>query len=242
VSLRPIVRERFLDYTSPLEGVIRSMYQDAIGKITIAVGCLIDPIELALALPLRWPDGRIATRAEIAAEWTRVKETPGLAEKGWRAAAEVSPLRLSPEDVERLTWQRLDQMVPLLERRFPQMPSWPASAQLAVVSLSWACGTSFAYPKLEEHLLAGDFLAAAEECAIRGNPPRSAAQRSLLLAAADGGNPDELALPWEAPGPHPALPEVDRAELAALVFTTLEQSTADLLVSDRDAYYRDRAD
>ena len=66
----------------------------------------------------------------------------------------------------------------------PAFPMKRWAAALAVLSLAWAAGAHFAYPRLEAHLRAEDWAAAAEEADIRGNPERSAAQRQLLLAAA----------------------------------------------------------
>jgi hypothetical protein len=243
MSLRPVVRAAFLAYTHPLEGTIASMYRCVSNKVTIALGVVVEPVEVAQRLAFFWPDGRPATREEIAAAWQVVKTTPGLDADGWPAAAKLTPLRISPAEIERLTWERLDRdMLSELVKRFPAFPSWCASAQLAVVSLAWACGPDFAYPKLEAFLRAEDFVGASTECAINRppNPKRSAAQKALFLQAAAGGDPDALTLPWLAPPPEsPTFTALDREALLADLSASLADSAEAQRIRDRDAHYRD---
>ena len=196
-ALRPVVRAKFLAFTAPLEGVVRYFYLDVLGLVTVAYGCLVATEGAARCLPMVRRDGSPATSDEIAADWRRVKGRPDLARRGYRAAGLVAQLRLTPEGVERVTFDKLDATVEALARRFPAFADWPASAQLAVVSLAWACGPGFAFPRCEAALRAQDWAGAAAECAIRsvGNPgviPRNRANRALLLGAAAGGDPDEL--------------------------------------------------
>lgn len=190
VSLWPVVRTSFVRFSTPLEGCVSHLYLDVKGLVTCAIGVLVDPIELALALPWVRADGGRATRAEVAAEWHTIKGRPELARQGHRAAAALCQLHLTAEGVELVTLDKLDAMVRALARRFAEMGEWPAPAQLAVVSLAWACGAGFRFPRLEAALRAWDFATAADECAMNatGNPgllPRNRANRRLLLEAAD---------------------------------------------------------
>lgn len=196
-TLRPIVREKFLAFTAPLEGCVRYFYLDILGLVTVAYGCLVATEAEARALPMVRSSGTAATPEECAEDWHRVKGTPALAQRGFRAAATVARLRLTPDGVEAVTWAKLDKMLAHLERRFPDFAEWPASAQLAVVSLSWACGPAFAFPKCVAALQRQDWAGAAAECQMRtaGNPglvPRNRANRALLLGAAAGGDPEAL--------------------------------------------------
>lgn len=198
-AIWPSVAAAFVAFSTPLEGVEHAMYADIRGLVTTAIGCLADPIELALAMPWVRADGSPATRDEVAADWHAVKGRPELARLGARAAEPCTTVRLTDEGVARVVGQRLDATVAALARRFPELPEWPADAQLAVLSLAWACGAGFAYPKLEACLRRRDFAGAALECDIRGNPRRSAAQRQLLLeahqVADEGGDPSVLRWP-----------------------------------------------
>ena len=193
MPLRPAAAAAFLPYTAPLEGVVDHLYLDVKGLVTIGVGCLVDPVDLALALPMRWrKTGDHATREEIRAEWLAIKTNRELARLGAGAARKHCRLYLAPEDVDALTTARLERTVRALERRFPAFDAYPASAQLALVSLAWACGVAFAYPKLDAAVRRGDWTTAAAECGIKGNLPRSAAQKRLFEHAAASDDPDSM--------------------------------------------------
>ena len=45
------VKQGFRAFTLPLEGEIAWMYLDTLGLVTVGLGNLIDPVELALELP-----------------------------------------------------------------------------------------------------------------------------------------------------------------------------------------------
>ena len=51
------------------------------------------------------------------------------------------------------TW-KLGQMDAYLAKRFPEWEEWPADAQLATLSMAWACGPAFRFPRLEAALRA----------------------------------------------------------------------------------------
>lgn len=233
----PSVRAAFVPFSVRFEGSVSWMYLDVKGLVTIAVGVLVDPLDLALDTldghMVRKLDGAPATRHEIAADWQAIKRHPDLARRGHRAAESVAWLRLTPEGLEAVTLAKLDAMLVQLARRFPQLPSWPASAQLAVISLAWACGAGFRFPKTERALLARDWTTAAEEAVIdaTGNPgvvPRNEANRQLLLAAAHveatGGDP--AALRWEPPA---GLTEAEVDYALHLTWTTADASVTEAL-------------
>jgi len=217
--LRASVRAEFVRFSERFEGRISHLYADCLGLVTIAAGALVDPVEMALTLPLvHNADGLPATREEIRAEWQRVKTTPDLARLGHTAAAKVCRLHLTPADLDALTYARLDAAVAGLARGLPSFGALPADAQLALLSMAWAVGTSGVldgYPRMMAAIRAGDFATAAAECTIRevdnlGVVPRNRADRLLFLAAAwvadTGADPEPLR--WappadEAPPPEP---------------------------------------
>jgi hypothetical protein len=236
--IHPSVRAAFVPFSVRFEGSVPWLYQDCRGLVTAAVGVLCDPLELALDTldghMIRASDGQPATRHEIAADWQAIKRHPDLARRGHRAAESVAWLRLTPEGLEAVTLRKLDAMVAQLARRFPALASWPASAQLAVLSLAWACGAGFRFPRTERALLARDWTTAAEEGVIdaTGNPgvvPRNAANRALWLAAAHveahGLDPAELL--WEPPAEVPYLTDYDRQRALDLVTYTLNASVVE---------------
>lgn len=106
-----------------------------------------------------------------------------------------------------------------LVKRFPEIESWPGDAQLATISMSWACGPAFHFPSLELALRAKDFVIASTQCTINptGNPgvvPRNAANRILYVNAARvlawGMDPDQVYFPRElkVPPDAPTKPEL----------------------------------
>lgn len=187
--MRAAVREAFVRFSSDLEGVVPWMYQDVKGLVTVAIGNLVDPMSLALDLPFVKPDGSPASRAEIASAWQAVKNRTDLARLGHRVAARATNIRLTPEGIERVVMAKFDQMARQLETRFPTLDEWPADAQLATMSMAWACGPAFRFPRLAACLRAKDFSGAAHECTIQevGNPgvrPRNVRNRILYRNAA----------------------------------------------------------
>jgi hypothetical protein len=192
--MKPSVRHAFVPFTSPLEGVVPWMYLDELGLVTVAIGNLIDPIELALALPFVRQDGTPATREEIREAWAVVKAHQELAQQGHRVAARFTSIRLTDEGVAQVVGAKLEQNDASLRAHYPGFEEWPADAQLAAHSMAWACGAAFGYGgprpfrKLDAALLDFDFVTAAAECTI--NPQRgtivqrNAANRMMFMNAA----------------------------------------------------------
>ena len=194
--MRDVVREVFYEFNEPMEGAVPWLYQDVKGLVSIGVGILCDPIQLALNLPMVHADGTPASRSDIAAEWLRIKNLPSndrgqtAAQLGHLYAKPYTRLRLTREGLEQTLFGKLNQMDQYLAKRFPEYNEWPADAQLGVLSLSWACGPAFRFPKCESALRAKDFMTAAVECfmpeerAISGLRPRNRANRVLFTNAA----------------------------------------------------------
>lgn len=202
--MRLSVRRAFVDFTAPFEGVVSWLYADVKGLLTTGIGNLADPLPLALAMPWVHPDGKPATSIEIAREWQNVKNRPELAKLGHRVAARYSTIRLTPEGIEKVVSAKLNAMARYLVGRFLDFDVWPADAQLGVLSVAWACGPAFRFPKLQAALLEQDWSTAAYECRIdtTGNPgvaPRNKANETLFRNASyvqrKGLDPDVLYYP-----------------------------------------------
>lgn len=162
-----VVEGSWLSFTSTFEGRVTNLYPDILGKITIAVGNLCDSIADAQRLPLMTADDTLATPDQIAAEWQMMHDSREvLAKGGWRAAARIATLHLTPPAIDHLVESKRDEMAAFLVQRFPEFENWPAAAQLGTLSLSWACGPGFVYPLFSAAVKAQDFLTAAKECWI----------------------------------------------------------------------------
>lgn len=205
--MKASVEAGFVGFSAPLEGVVRWMYLDIKGLVTVAIGNLIDPVSLALSVPFVWPDGTAATSSEIRTEWQKVKSNTSLARKGYRAAENVSQLRLTDEGVEALVHKVLRTFDAEMLKRYPAWESWPADAQLATFAMAWACGPAFGrtFKGLDASLKRGDWKSAATQCRIDdsknpGVTPRNKAMRQLYFLAAAMPCDGET-LHWPADGP-----------------------------------------
>jgi hypothetical protein len=193
------------------------MYLDVRGLVTTAIGNLIDPIQFAIPLPWQHLDGTPAARDEIAAEWLRVKQDPVAAKRGHLYTEGITNLRLDDAGIDLVVSRKLQQNDDYLRSRFPEWEDWPADAQLATLSMAWACGPAFRFPRLDGFLREHDFAMAAGECHIneQGNPgvvPRNRANVALYRNAAKvvAYHLDPAALIWPSvlDDDSPTLPEV----------------------------------
>lgn len=203
-SVRPVVAANFVVFSTPLEGNVLGMYADVRGLVTIGMGVLVDPLPLALKLPLK-NLGAAATANDISRAWAAVKHDPDAARLGWRYALAnpANNLRLDPADADALTQHHLDIFDAALAARFSAFPTWPADAQLAVLSMCWAAGEWWhKFPKCSAFLEAGDFAGAATECRLEPEAgsliTRNDLNQKLLRGAAITTDADSLC--W-APGP-----------------------------------------
>ena len=197
--MKPAVATRFLSFTEPLEGLVDYMYADVKGLVTIGFGNLIDPLDVALSLPFaKKADGTPATRDEITAEWTLIKDKDNklhLRTKGHRACKPLTKLMLTRDAIDELCAKRLRNNEAILKKvsAFASFDDWPADAQLGLHSMAWAMGPAFAqqgrWPGFRKPCAAADFDTAAEECKMSevGNPgliPRNRANVHLFKNAA----------------------------------------------------------
>jgi DNA-binding Xre family transcriptional regulator len=202
--MRPAARAGFMVLTPKLEGAVGFLYLDVRGLATTAWGVLVEPVAASLRLPWRRPDGTPANEKDIREDYARVKARTDLAQRGGMAYRNVAQLRLTQEALELVTFRKLDQIWTHLRGRFAELDTWPADAQLALVSHAWAVGPAFQWPMLLAALKSQNFTMAAVECTLReegnhGVKPRNVANRIMWRNAAivkkHGMNPDVLHWP-----------------------------------------------
>ena len=195
---------------TPLEGRAPCMYLDVKGLVTCGVGNLIDPVHLALRLPWRHGvNGPLADQQTVRDVW-RVVKNCGQSHRLWtQYAPGLSDLRLNDEDIDALVDERLFANEEYLVKHHIAPEVWreiPADAQLAILSIAWACGAAFPkkFPKFWSAVLRGDWVAAKAHGVIStaGNPgvvPRNAANAVCFDNAAVvkefGLDPDRLHWP-----------------------------------------------
>lgn len=188
--MRQSVRDAFISFSEKFEGRVNWLYQDIKGLVTTGIGNLVDPVELCLPLSFTSADGTPATRDEILAAWSTVKNTPTLAVSGYRAAEHLTTIRLTNGAIDVLVYAKLDEMWAHLLDRFPALDAWPSDAQLGLTSMAWSAGPWFKAPMFDGFCRAVDFRGAAAECRFNdtqnpGLKPRNDANERLFINAAN---------------------------------------------------------
>lgn len=206
-KLHESVVAAFPAFSRGFEGYVNHPYADVLGLITVGVGNLIDgsqnkadlqPWRAALALPWRKPDGSLADAAQVIAEWQHLKaHAAELAHRSLAVQATFTTIRLTDDAIAALVLSKLAENAAFLtDHHFPFFPQFPADAQLGISSMAWAVGPGFPskFPGFKRAVLAGDWLAARNDCDIRvgtkGQPdynpgvlPRNAANRVCFANA-----------------------------------------------------------
>jgi GH24 family phage-related lysozyme (muramidase) len=185
------VRSIFPAFSVQFEGRVGWMYLDVKGLVTIGIGNLIDPVSAALGLPfVHRADGSAASRDEIGSEWSALKNNPSLAQRGHLACKPLTQLGLTDAAIDDLVRSRLDGNEVFLKQAFPDWESWPADAQLGLLSMAWALGAGFPphWPNFTAACKNQDWTGAAANCHMSevGNPgliPRNKADVTLFTNA-----------------------------------------------------------
>jgi GH24 family phage-related lysozyme (muramidase) len=177
------VRDYWVEFNEPLEGVVNFMYLDRRGLVTTGMGNLIDASQNYLTEPtdgeraashelaaqLVWLDTAesLVSFEVVAAEWDNVKTRFDLAPLGGgHFAPPITTLHIDRDEIDRIVTEKVDENETYLVERpeFADFDNWPADAQLALHSMAWALGPAFRFPKFLAHVAKRDWEGAAEEC------------------------------------------------------------------------------
>lgn len=215
--MRQAVKDYFIKFSQPLEGVVYTMYQDSKGLVTTGMGNLIEPINLGWGYPWKRKDGSLATQSEYIAEWNTINSIATLAHDGWVAASRYCKLHLDPEDVQAIVEAKLLSNEARIKTHVETYDEMCSDGQLMLHSWAWAVGPDAGYGRMFKLLNAKAYSAAANECDI--NPKvgtiilRNAANRQLLINAAGVRDmhldPDVLIYPGTASSGLIKLPQTD---------------------------------
>lgn len=183
--------DAFVSFSEPLEGNVPSLYVDVKQLLTVGIGCLVDPLSLALSLPWVNPDGSPTSASDVALQWGIVKASaPRLCKLHWKFAAPLTKMRLTPAGVLQVAERRLLGNEKILRSYFPNWDAIPADGQLGIFSMAWACGAGFprTFGNFREAVNRQDWTGAIAACGIRteGNPgiiPRNAQNRLCFANA-----------------------------------------------------------
>lgn len=202
VTMHPRVRETLYEVLKQpeYEGTVLNMYLDRIYLVTIGIGFLIDdskskdPVLPALRLPFKYKNGSEIPKEKresvIRNEWKKVKGLTHLAGSS-AAFGEHTNLRLAANMMLPLYNSKIDGYVKdiLQVDYFSEFPTWPADAQLGLLSMVYAGGIGLLkkeYTKFMEACYDKNFLKAANECefATTPRPYRNAFDRECFENAA----------------------------------------------------------
>jgi hypothetical protein len=223
------VKSAFWNFTANFEGAttghvgVPFMYQDTKRLITTGIGNNLDVgpgihpsptvTQAALILPWLKADGTSASQADIANEWLRIRNSNFNPANGGLQYGKIATLHLSDAAIQNLVADKLKNNEAILISRFPGYPTWPADAQLGLLSWAWGVGPSAVYPMFTAALNATPpkFAIAAVQSAMR-NSRRDPINQQLFLNAADviakGADPTKLYFPGSVTTPSSPLGNV----------------------------------
>lgn len=146
---------------------------------------VVSPAAMAPAMSLPWKlkgpgwttknpvalDG-IVSQSAIAEAWTTVKRqneaVPDFSQQGGFKYAGLTALTLDMQAMKDLFTRTLNSFDASLAKRHPQYATAPADAQQAMMSMAWANGPNFDFPKFAAAVQARDWAQAAVESYFKG--------------------------------------------------------------------------
>ncbi len=209
-----ITFRQYHQFSVNLEGRVPKMYCDVFGFITTGVGNLINTLHEALALPWLLEDGTPASQADIAADWNLLHaDALTFGNLKWTVYAHRLKCHLSEQSIDELVARTLATNEGYFRKRWPKYDTFPADAQLAMLSMSWAVGAAFykKFPNLATCIDHEDWDGCVATCKIRdgldtpqksddnmGIVPRNARNKFLFHNAAivKAGGGDITILHW----------------------------------------------
>lgn len=219
--MRASVAAAWPAFVRPYEGVLNIMYLDSKLKVTTGTGNLIDTPGGAQALAWFKRDDSRATDPEVATEWHMIKSHTELAHTdraGW-AYYDVATLHIKQETIDYLLAVKTAQFWDRLVKTLPELDSFPADAQLAIMDESWQNGPAFldlidaktgkyVWEGTRAALLAQDFNGAANHVPGSGGRAKRREQlfRNAALVVGLKLDPEKL---WDVETPVGPPPVVD---------------------------------
>ena len=207
--MRDSVEAIFPTFSKKFEGRMAKMYPDINGDITVAVGNRIDPVNQAFGLGwVREQDGITASPQDVQRVWSLVKSRQDAKRRGggWFQTLPGNDILLPPSAIDALVDGKLRFNASDVLRFFPGFETFPAEAQLGILSMAWAMGDEKfrEFPRFVAAANANKWDVAAIESHMQddANPglvPRNAANK-LLFENADvvsrlGLDPDRITWP-----------------------------------------------
>ncbi len=212
--MRPVVQTEFRPYTVKREGFTPFMYCDQLNLVTTGIGNLVDngprngfdtsDAAMAPAMRLPWKfkgpgwtktnpvAGPRCSTADIRAAWIATKlkeqESPGFNKQGGFAYTGLTHITLDNEGLDVLFNSTLASFDASLAKRYLGYASWPADAQLCLLSMAWAMGPAFDFPDFKRAVDAEDFEASIPHAFFKGGGTARDKDGSPLVATRNGAH------------------------------------------------------
>lgn len=258
--IHPSVKAAFPKHSAMFEGRVPGMYCDILGLITCGQGNLIDPISAAERLPWALADGSKADLAQVRADWHKLKDNwQHYAKRHWKFALADTKCRLTDAAIDALVAAKLEENAVFLKSHyFEDFASFPADAQLGLLSMAWAVGPGFPlkFKNFTQLVLKGDWAGTIAKDAsggyaakIRetGNPgvvPRNAANRlcfsNAALASKGAFDLEHLFWPGIVPPTSSAMAQEHRP-IADQMLDALSEAEVSLTEYKKNPLYRGEA-
>jgi GH24 family phage-related lysozyme (muramidase) len=179
--------EEVVKYLREHEGVVRYMYLDVVGLVTIGVGFMLPNADAVTALNLvRRSDSAPASADEKRQDWESV-HSQGKA-KPAQTYEQFTKLELPDSEIDRELTKRVNDFQRNLTSRFPSFDGFPDEAQIGLLDLIYSLGPRGlfnGYPKLCAAAELGNWKACAEQSTRRNvSDNRNADLKQLFLDAA----------------------------------------------------------
>jgi hypothetical protein len=192
------------DFLKQFEGKVNFMYLDVKGLVTIGIGNLIDPINMALKYEFSPKGGSgVASSGEVTTEWQTVKARKDLINAGSSAFNNITRLQLSDRGIKSMVLDGAAAIENYIKTNgsartfYGNFDNWPADAQLGFMGVAWGGIPlpQFGWHKFHDACKDEDWDAASVECKI--NSPLAAGrneahQLMFMNAAAIKSNGEDI--------------------------------------------------
>jgi hypothetical protein len=193
--MHPSVATALPGFLKQYEGKVNFMYLDVKGLVTIGIGNLIDPVNLALKLEFGTKGGGgPVSGGDVISEWNTVKARTDLMGKGSAGFGAITRLQLTDKGIETMVNDHAKAIESYIttnasaQKYYSNFPNWPADAQMALIGIAWGVMPlpQFGWHKFPEACKIEDWETAANECKITSAiaTGRNEAHKLMFLNAA----------------------------------------------------------
>lgn len=181
------------DYFRAHEGVVRHMYLDTVGLVTVGVGFMLRSAPIAASYKFLTEFGQGALPSEIEDEWRRIKGMPFGMDKPAGFYRSACKLHLPATEIDRQLRQKLDDFRRGAVSIIPDFGKLSTERQTGVLDMVYSLGPfgwQSKYPKMIAAIKEKQWADAARECRRRGVSDTRNMECARLFDSEFAGWPD----------------------------------------------------